>query len=124
MNSPITVSDVGPHDRWLLELLAAGVGDHGQLRAEALDVFGLALQVALGDEQREVGVLGSGGLDALVHLGDHPLPDGVRVGTNDHRAADRTVVGQLRLGEQVLVPAGEVVALGGEDRSLGHGRRW
>ena len=47
----------GPHDDRLLELLAAGVGDDGQLGAEALDVLGLALEVALGDEQREVGVL-------------------------------------------------------------------
>jgi hypothetical protein len=35
------------HDR-LGELLAAAVGDHGQLRREALDVLGLAAQVALG----------------------------------------------------------------------------
>ena len=49
----------GPHDDRLVELLAAGVGDDGQLGAEALDVLGLAPQVALGDEQREVGVLGA-----------------------------------------------------------------
>ena len=54
----------GAHDDRLVELLAAGDGDHRQLGAEALDVLGLATQVALGDEQREVGVLGAGGLDA------------------------------------------------------------
>ena len=31
----------GPHDDGLLELLAAAVGDDGQLGAEALDVLGL-----------------------------------------------------------------------------------
>ena len=75
MNSPMTVSRGGAHDDRLLELLAAGEGDDGQLGAEALDVLGLALEVALGDEQREVGVLGAGGLDAGVDLGLHPLPD-------------------------------------------------
>ena len=34
----------GPHDDRLLELLAAGDGDHRQLGAEALDVLGLALR--------------------------------------------------------------------------------
>ena len=49
----------GPHHEGLLELLAAGVGDHGQLGAEALDVLRLAAEVALGDEQREVDVVGA-----------------------------------------------------------------
>ena len=45
----------------------------------------------------------------------------VAVGADDHRAAHRPVVGQLGLGDDVLVPAGEVVGLGGEH--LGHRRR-
>ena len=36
-----------PDDDRLLELLAAAVGDHGELGAEALDVLGLAGQVGL-----------------------------------------------------------------------------
>ena len=44
----------------------------------------------------------------------------VAVRPDDHRAAHRAVVGQLRLGDDVLVPAGEVVGLGGEHGSLGH----
>ena len=72
-------------------------------------------QVALRDEQREVDVLGAGRLDAEVDLGLHPLPDGVAVGPDDHRAPHRAVVGQLGLGDDVLVPAGEVLGLGGED---------
>ena len=47
----------GPDDDRLLELLAPGDGDHRELGAEALDVLGLALEVGLGDEEREVGVL-------------------------------------------------------------------
>ena len=108
----------GPHDDGLLELLAAGMGDDRQLGAEALDVLGLAAQVALGDEQREVGVLGAGRLDAGVDLGLHPLPDAVAVRADDHRAPHRAVLGQLGLGQHVLVPAREVVGLGGEDGGL------
>ena len=57
MYSPMTVSLVGRTTTRLLELLAAGDGDDRQLGAEPLDVLGLALEVRLGDEQREVGVL-------------------------------------------------------------------
>ena len=60
------------------------------------------------------GVLGARRLDAQVLLGHHPLPDGVAVGPDDHRAPHRTVLGQLGLGDDVLVPAREVVGLRGE----------
>ena len=50
------------------------VGDDRQLRREALDVLGLAAQVALGDEEREVGVLGAGGLDAGIELAPASAP--------------------------------------------------
>ena len=110
----------GAHDDGLLQLLAAGVGDHGQLGAEALDVLGLLAQVGLGDEEGEVGVLGAGGLDPPVQLGLHALPDGVAVGPDDHRAPDGAVVGQLGLGHHVLVPLGEVLGLRRQYR-FGHG---
>src|SRR5207302_9082378 len=107
----------GADDDRLLQLLAPAVGDAGELGAEAFDVVGLALDVALGDEQGEVGVAGPGRLDAGVQLGHHALPYGVAVGADDHRAPHGPVVGQLGPGHHVLVPAGEVLALGGE-----HGR--
>lgn len=101
------------HDR-LGELLAAAVGDDRELRREALDVLGLALEVALRDEQREVRVLRARRLDPGVHLGLHPFPDGVAGRADDHGPPDRAVVGQLRLGDQVLVPAGKVLRTGSE----------
>ena len=56
------ISTVSQHrsvdERHLGRVLRAGVGHHGQLGAEALDVLGLPREVALGDEQREVGVVG------------------------------------------------------------------
>ena len=45
----------------------------------------------------------------------------VAVRPDDHGAAHRAVVGQLGLGDHVLVPAGEVVRLRGENGCLGHG---
>src|SRR5439155_20620784 len=108
----------GPHDRGLLELLAAGVGDHRELGAEPLDVLLLAFEVALGDEQREVRVGRARVLDAPVELGLHPLPDRVPVGPDDHRSPHRPVVGQLGLGHHVLVPAREVLRLRREDGGL------
>ena len=100
-----------PDDQRLLQLLAAGVGDHRQLRREALHVLGLALQVALRDEQREVRVLVPGLLDPPVQVGLQQLPDPVPVRSDDHRALDRAAVYQFRLEYQFVVPGGEVFAL-------------
>ncbi len=101
-----------PDHYGLFQLLAAAVGDDGELGAEALDVLGLPAEVAFGDEQRKVGVDRSGRLDPGVHVGLHPFPDRVAVRSDDHGPADRAVVGQFRLGEHILVPAGEVLAAG------------
>jgi hypothetical protein len=99
----------GPHDERFLELLAAGVGDHGELGCEALEVLGLAGQVALGDEQREVGVLVAGLFDATVELRLQQLPDAVPVGTDDHGALGWAPVDQLSLDDHLVVPGGEVL---------------
>ena len=42
------------------------------------------------------------------------LPDRIGVGADYHRASHRTVLGQLGPTDDVLVPAGEIVGLGGE----------
>ena len=47
----------GPDDVGLFERLAAGDGDHGQLRREAFHVLGFFLQETLRNQQREVHVL-------------------------------------------------------------------
>ena len=111
------------HDDRLFELLASCHRDHGKFRAESLDVLRLALEVGLGDEQREVGVLCPARLDAGIDLCLHPFPDRIAVGPDDHRAADRTVVGQLRFRQHVLVPAGKVVRSRRENGGSGHRRR-
>ena len=106
------VSLVGRTTTGSSSLLPAPVSHDGELRGEAFDMLRLPSQVAFGDEQRKVGVRHPGGLDPAVDLRLHPLPDGVAVGTDDHRPPDGAVVGQLGFGHDVLVPAGEVGRLG------------
>ena len=120
MYSPMTVSLVGRTTTGSSSSLPPAMVTTASSGLKPSTCSASRVQVALGDEQREVGVLGAGRLDAGVDVGLHALPDGVAVGTDDHRAAHRSVVGQLRLGLDVLVPAREVVRLGGEHGSLGH----
>ena len=108
------------HDR-LFQFLAAAVRNDGQLGAEALDVLGLAVEIALGDEQGEVRVRGPRGLDPGVDFGLHALPDGIAVRPDDDGATHRAALGELRFGQHVLVPLREVGCLGGQYVGLGHG---
>ena len=108
-----------PHDDWLFKPPPACMGDDGKLGAEPGDVLGLFAHVALRDEQRQVDVLGPGRLDPLIDLGLDALPEGVAVGTDDHGAPDGAILGELGLGQDVLVPLGEIFGLGCED-GLGH----
>ncbi len=68
----------------------------------------------------------AGVLEAAVELGLEQLPDGVSVGPDDHGALDRRAVGQLGLQDELVVPGGEVLGLGGDAQALaviGHVRR-
>ncbi len=107
-------------DDGFFKLLATGVGHDGELRAEALDVLRLTLDKALGDQQGEVGVLNAHRLDAVVELALDQLPDRVGPRANDHRSAHGPVVGQLGLGNEILIPAGEVLGLRGQN-AVRHG---
>ena len=101
----------GPDDVGLFQLFAARNGHHGQLRREAFDVFRLALQEALRDQQREVDVLVAAGLEPGIELALEHFPDRVAVGLDDHAALDD--LGGLRhvaLQDHVLVPRREIVA--------------
>ena len=100
-----------PDGQPLGQLLAAGVGDPGDLWVEALDVLGFLLEQRARHEQREVDVLVAGALDVAVQLVAHRFPDREAVRPDDHAAAHRRVVGQLRLEDDVVVPAREVLRL-------------
>jgi hypothetical protein len=78
-------------------------------------VVGLAAQVAVRDQEREVDVLGAGDLDAIVERALDALPDRVAVRPDHHRAAHRPVLGELGAAEHVLVPPREVRGLRGQD---------
>src|SRR4026207_405713 len=88
--------------------------DPGALGREALDVLLLALEQALRDEEREVGVDVAGLLDAPVHVALHVLPDAVAVGLDDHAALDRAVVGEVGLEHDVQVPLRVILGLRGD----------
>ena len=115
MNSPITVSLVGRTTIGSARSSPPAWVTTASSGLKPSTCSASRCEVALGDEEREVGVLGAGRLDARVDLGLHALPDGVAVGADDHGAAHRAVVGHLGLGDDVLVPAGEVLGLGGEN---------
>ena len=90
-----------PDGQRLLQLLSAPDGDPGELRVEGLDDLCLLLQVALGDQQREVRVVVAGCLEAVIEVALDALPDGVPVGPYGEGAAHGPVVGQLRHPDQL-----------------------
>jgi hypothetical protein len=96
------------------------VGDHRGLGREALHVLGFTREEALRNEKRKVGVLVAGLLEHRVERSLHLLPDRVAVGPDDHAAADRTVVGQLGLHDQLVVPGAEVGGAGREGLDVSH----
>ena len=108
-------------DVGLLQLLPPGVRHDRELGREALHVLRLLLDEAHGDEQREGGVLVSGGLEALVEVALDRLPDGEAVRPDDHAALhDVGRLGELGLGDDVLVPLGVVLGTG-RDAGFRHG---
>jgi hypothetical protein len=77
----------------------------------------LATEKRLGDQQREVGVTGARGLDSVVDRRLQTLPDGVPPRTDNHRPPDGAILGQLRLGDYLLVPARKILLLGRQHSS-------
>jgi hypothetical protein len=65
------------------------VGDHRALLGEALHVRRLLLEEALGDEEREVGVLVARRLEHAIELALDVLPDGVAPRLDHHAPAHR-----------------------------------
>jgi len=56
--------------------------------------------------------------EKMVQRNLNGFPNGVTVGTNDHGAANRTVIGQLSIGDNVEIPRVEVLRSWRDD-SLG-----
>src|SRR5262245_28396665 len=74
-------------------------------------MLGLPLQHPRRNEEREIGILGTGGPDAGVETRDHALPEREAIGPDDLAAADRRVVGQLGFAYDIHIPAVEIIFL-------------
>ncbi len=93
----------------LLQLFRAALRHPCNLRRKALDMLRFLQQQAFRNQHREIHVLMTRFLEALVHFLLDALPDGVAVRANDHAAAHRRVIAQLRLEDDVRIPLREVL---------------
>jgi len=103
----------GTNDERLGQLLAAADGYNGQFGREAFDVMLFFLDKALRNEQRKGDILMAGGLETAVECLLNVFPERPAVGTHDHAAADRSVIGELRFQDQLVVPLGEIFPASG-----------
>ncbi len=103
----------GTDDERLLELLPPAVRHDRDLGSEALDVLGLLLEEAQGEQQREVDVLVTRRLEAIVEGTLDVLPYRVAMRLDDHRALGHAVLGHAGALDDLDVPRREVLALFG-----------
>jgi hypothetical protein len=103
--------------------LEAVVRDDGHFLGEPVDVLGLLLEVRERDEEREIAVFVAGRLDPVVEQALDPLPDAIAPGADDHAAADAGFLGEVGLGDDGLVPGGEIRLAGDGECALYHGVR-
>ena len=66
------------------------------------------------NEHRKCHILMAGGLKTAVEGLLDVLPERPAVRPNDHAAANRRVVGELRFQDELVVPFGKVLRAGGE----------
>jgi len=110
----------GPDDVRFFQLFAAGDCHHRQFGRESFDVFGFLLEEALRNQEREIDVLVTGGLEAIVELTLEQLPDRISIGFDDHAAFDDLGrLGHVSLEDDILIPSGKVLAARGDGR-FGH----
>jgi len=94
----------------LFKLLAARDGDDSEFGGEAFHMLGLFFEEAFRNEEREVGVLMAGGLEAGVEFSLQIFPNGIAVGFDDHAAFhDLGRFGHVALENGVLIPGGEIL---------------
>ena len=94
----------GAHDKRLLELLAARVGNDGALGGKTFDMLRLFGEERLRDQQREGGVDMSGLFEGVVKMFLHKFPYGVTRRPHDHTASYRRVVSHFRDTDNVKIP--------------------
>ena len=88
------------------------MGHDGTFLGETFDVRSLLAQVTLGDEQREVSVHVSGVLELAIEHLFHALPNGETVWLDDHTPLYITVLGEVGLDDNLVVPLGIILFSG------------
>ena len=103
--------------------LEAVMGDHGALGGESFGVFRFFFQVGKRDEQRKIGVLVPGRLEAAVELLLNEFPNPVAPWLDDHAAAGLRVFREVGGFDDLLVPLRKILGAGRGDGGLfcGHG---
>ena len=84
------------------------MGYHRTFLGKARHMLGLAAEEALGDEEREIGVLHAGFLEHAVQHALHFFPYRIAVGLDYHTAANGRLFGQIRFYHDVIIPLGIV----------------
>src|SRR5258708_4865854 len=101
------------------------VGDDRHFLGEALDVFSLLGNKTERNEEREVAIVVAGLLDPPIEILLHFFPNSVAPRLDDHCAAHRAGLGQIRFAHHRLVPLWEGASIssrsGYAERTL-HGK--
>jgi len=99
----------------IFHCLKAMMRHHCAFRREALRVFRLFLQIGKRDQQREVGVLVAGRLEAAVELLLDELPDPVTPWLDHHAAPCLGVFREICSLDDLLIPLGKILRPGRAD---------
>ncbi len=88
------------------------MGDDSTLFGKTFDVLSFFRQKRLGDKEREIGVFVTCFFQHAVQGIAQFLPQGISIGTDDHRTAHWRVVCQLCASYNIDVPLGVIFGAG------------
>jgi hypothetical protein len=91
------------------------MGDHGTFGGETFSVFGLFFEVGKGDEEREIGVLVPGGLEAVIEVTLNRFPNGKPPRFDHHAATGFGILGKISSADDLLIPFGKILRAGRSD---------
>src|SRR5271166_4910610 len=101
------------NDQRLFEFLAAAPSDYCDFRGKAFDMFRFFLQKTLRYEKGKVSIAGAGFFDSAIQLVSQRLPDREAVGAKNDTTANRRIIGQLGLQNDVVIPSRKIRAARG-----------
>ncbi len=101
-------------------ILQAVMRDDRHFLGEALDVLCLLGDEAHGNKQREVAVLVTRILDALIEFGLNPLPNAPAPGLDDHAAANGALLGHVAVANRLLIPFRKILLTSDREGALAH----